>query len=75
MWQVDFIIAVERERERQRDLEQRRALRDAARLDPPAGPAGSWLRRLSAVGRGLAAAVGSTVGSIVDRPTVGPHHL
>jgi hypothetical protein len=75
MWQVDFIIAVERERERQRELEQRRALRDAARLDAPAGAGGSPLRRLVVLGRRLAAAVGTAAGSVLDRPAIGPHHL
>ena len=75
MWQVDFIVAVERERERQRELAQRRALRDAARLDTPSGAGGSRLRRLSAFARGLAAAAGSAISSVLDRPAIGPHHL
>ena len=75
MWQVDFFMAVEREHERRRELERRRALRDAARLDAPAGARTSPLRRILGSGRERVAAIASGIASELDRPAIGPHHL
>lgn len=78
MWQVDFLIAVERERERQRELDRRRALVDAAlgsAADVDAsGTRARRLVRLAAFMGRLAAAV-VAVGSALDRPGIGPHHV
>ena len=74
MWQVDFYTALERERERLRELEQRRRLVDAAQADGPSMAVSSWLRGAARL-RSLGRRVFSSVVGAFDRPAVGPHHL
>ncbi len=75
MWQVDFYIAVEQELARQRELERRWALRDAVRPDGRGSSGLGGLRRLPSRLRGIAGGIAAALGSSLDRPAVGPHHL
>lgn len=74
MWQIDFYMAMQRERERLDELERQRRLADAARAGGRASSAGSpWRRRVThllAVGRQVA----GSLGGALDRPAIGPHH-
>ncbi len=74
MWQVEFYTAVQRERERLHELEQRRRLADAVRAGDSSTGNPQWRRgieRMLILGRQL---VGS-VGRALDLPAIGPHHL
>jgi hypothetical protein len=73
-------MAVEREHERQRELDQRRALREAAigtasdADRTTAGRRGLPLRS-AALLRQLAGVVAAAISSALDRPPSGSHHL
>ncbi len=74
MWQIDFYTAMQRERERLRELEQQRRLADALRTGGPATVVPRWRR---GIGRALVRGrqlVGS-IGHALDVPAIGPHHL
>lgn len=80
MWQVDFFMAVEREHERRRELDQHRALREAAigsASDADRTPAGrrGLPVRSAALMRQVAGVVASAISSALDRPLSGSHHL
>ncbi len=79
MWQAQFLIAMERERELGLALERRRLLSDAVRRPAPGG--GRFLATVRAALSLLravasrASAAAAAAASALDRPVVGSHHL